>query len=69
MTTPVEGVYMVGHWTQPGGGITPVIVSAQRAARMILTGKDNSRDLAREYFEFRTGRSIEEAIRENKLTP
>jgi phytoene dehydrogenase-like protein len=25
----------VGHWTQPGGGITPVIVSAMQVARRI----------------------------------
>ena len=55
-TTPFDNLYMVGHWTQPGGGITPVIVSAQRVARMILTGKDSSRDLAADYFAFRGGR-------------
>src|SRR5262245_43369015 len=49
-TTTVENLYLVGHWTQPGGGITPVIVSAQRVARTILSGKDDSRDLAAEYF-------------------
>ena len=37
---PVKNLYLTGHWTQPGGGITPVIVSAQRVAKMILTGKD-----------------------------
>jgi phytoene dehydrogenase-like protein len=36
--TPVENLYLVGHWTQPGGGITPVIVSAQRVAKLILSG-------------------------------
>ena len=25
-----QGPVLVGHWTQPGGGITPVIVSAIR---------------------------------------
>ena len=35
---PIEGLYYVGHWTQPGGGITPVIVSAMKAAAAI-TGK------------------------------
>lgn len=29
---PVEGLYFCGHWTRPGGGITPVIVSAMQAA-------------------------------------
>ncbi len=52
--TPIENLYLVGHWTQPGGGITPVIVSAQRVARMILTGKNSDRDLAAEYFAFRS---------------
>jgi phytoene dehydrogenase-like protein len=32
---PVAGLYTVGHWTRPGGGITPVIVSAQDVARAI----------------------------------
>jgi phytoene dehydrogenase-like protein len=50
--TPVQNLYLTGHWTQPGGGITPVIVSAQRVARTILTGKDSSRDLASQYFAF-----------------
>ncbi|HSR68354.1 MAG TPA: NAD(P)/FAD-dependent oxidoreductase [Acidobacteriota bacterium] len=33
---PVDGLYFAGHWTQPGGGITPVIISAQRAVQMAL---------------------------------
>lgn len=32
----VPGLYLVGHWTRPGGGITPVIVSAMEAARRII---------------------------------
>lgn len=36
--TAIRNLYCVGHWTQPGGGITPVIVSAQRVARAILEG-------------------------------
>jgi prolycopene isomerase len=31
----VKNLYFVGHWTQPGGGITPVIVSAMRVAESI----------------------------------
>jgi phytoene dehydrogenase-like protein len=31
---PLAGLYTVGHWTRPGGGITPVIVSAQQVARL-----------------------------------
>jgi hypothetical protein len=53
----VDNVYLTGHWTQPGGGITPVIVSAQRVAKAILTGRDQAgdvdgRDLAAQYFTF-----------------
>ena len=58
-STTVKNLYLVGHWTQPGGGITPVIVSAQRVARTILSGKDDNRDLAAEYFAFRSGHSPE----------
>ena len=32
----IRNLYCVGHWTRPGGGITPVIVSAQRVAQAIL---------------------------------
>ena len=31
----LKNLYFVGHWTQPGGGITPVIVSAMQVARKI----------------------------------
>jgi prolycopene isomerase len=31
----LTNLYFTGHWTQPGGGITPVIVSAMKVARMI----------------------------------
>ncbi|MEZ5393237.1 MAG: NAD(P)/FAD-dependent oxidoreductase [Bryobacterales bacterium] len=36
--TPIRNLYLTGHWTRPGGGVTPVIVSAQRTAKMILKG-------------------------------
>lgn len=36
---PVEGLFLTGHWTQPGGGITPVIVSAMQAAEAIVSGR------------------------------
>ena len=52
--TPVENLYLTGHWTQPGGGITPVIISAQRVARMILKGSPAEADLAAQYFAFRS---------------
>jgi phytoene dehydrogenase-like protein len=32
---PVRNLFFVGHWTQPGGGITPVIVSAMRVAELV----------------------------------
>jgi phytoene dehydrogenase-like protein len=32
---PVRNFYLCGHWTRPGGGITPVIVSAADVARRI----------------------------------
>jgi phytoene desaturase len=36
VTTPVESLYLTGHWTRPGGGITPVIVSALHAAEAVV---------------------------------
>jgi prolycopene isomerase len=38
-STPIENLYLTGHWTRPGGGVTPVIVSAQRLAQSLLTGR------------------------------
>jgi phytoene dehydrogenase-like protein len=37
---PVGNLHFVGHWAPPGGGITPVIISAQNVARKILSGCD-----------------------------
>lgn len=34
--TPIRGLYLSGHWTQPGGGVYGVIVSAIQTASMIL---------------------------------
>jgi phytoene dehydrogenase-like protein len=34
----IRDLHLVGHWTRPGGGITPVLVSAQQAARAVLGG-------------------------------
>jgi phytoene dehydrogenase-like protein len=39
----LPGLYLVGHWTRPGGGITPVIVSAQQAAQKVLAGPAGER--------------------------
>jgi phytoene dehydrogenase-like protein len=36
----LHNLYFVGHWTQPGGGITPVIVSAMQVAKKI-TGRQS----------------------------
>jgi phytoene dehydrogenase-like protein len=44
IVTPVRNLYLTGHWTQPGGGITPVIISAQRCAKLVLTGHEQSFD-------------------------
>lgn len=32
---PVKNMYFVGHWVKPGGGITPVIVSAMHVANEV----------------------------------
>lgn len=34
----IRNLYSVGHWTRPGGGVTPVIVSAQQVAAAIVRG-------------------------------
>ena len=36
---PFAGLHFVGHWTRPGGGVTPVLVSAQRVAESVLRGR------------------------------
>jgi prolycopene isomerase len=33
--TPIDGLYLSGHWTQPGGGLMPVIVSGTQTAQLI----------------------------------
>lgn len=33
---PVDGLWFTGHWVRPGGGVTPVIVSALHAADAVL---------------------------------
>jgi prolycopene isomerase len=37
--TPVEGLFLAGHWTQPGHGIWTVVLSGINLARLVL-GKD-----------------------------
>jgi hypothetical protein len=36
----------VGHWVQPGGGITPVIMSAMKVAKMITNTRTADADVA-----------------------
>jgi len=43
-TAPVPGLYLAGHWTQPGGGIYGVVTSGVLAARAML-GLDSDEDL------------------------
>lgn len=33
---PFRNLFFTGHWTRPGGGITPVMISAMQVARLIL---------------------------------
>jgi phytoene dehydrogenase-like protein len=42
---PVRDLYLTGHWTQPGGGITPVIVSAMQTAEAVIRGGEAGRGL------------------------
>jgi prolycopene isomerase len=37
--TPIEGLFLTGHWTQPGHGIWTVVLSGINVARLVL-GKD-----------------------------
>ncbi len=41
-TTPIRGLHLAGHWTQPGGGITGVITSGQQGARTILNAAEGT---------------------------
>jgi prolycopene isomerase len=40
--TPISGLYLTGHWTQPGSGIWTVVLSGVNTARHIL-GMDMSK--------------------------
>ena len=35
----IKNLYFVGHWVQPGGGSTPVIMSAMKVAKMITNAR------------------------------
>jgi len=45
---PLKNLYFVGHWAQPGGGITPVMISALRAAKQITQSTAMPMQSARE---------------------
>ncbi len=34
--TPIEGLYLAGHWTRPGGGVASVFVSARTLVERLL---------------------------------
>ena len=38
--SPFRNLYFVGHWAQPGGGITPVMISAVQAVRLITQSSE-----------------------------
>jgi phytoene dehydrogenase-like protein len=38
--TPVEGLYLSGHWTQPGGAVVTTMVSGVQTAQLILGHPD-----------------------------
>lgn len=40
---PIDDLHLVGHWVRPGGGITPVIISAMQVAENVLRGKRTPR--------------------------
>lgn len=42
--TPIAGLFLTGHWTQPGHGIWTVVLSGINTARLIL-GEDGSQSL------------------------
>ena len=33
---PFDNLFFTGHWTRPGGGITPVMISAMQVAKLII---------------------------------
>jgi prolycopene isomerase len=34
--TPIDGLFLSGHWTRPGGGLVPVMVSGMQTAQIVL---------------------------------
>ena len=39
--TPLEGLYLSGHWTHPGGGVVPSIAAGVLAGQVILGYSDS----------------------------
>lgn len=37
---PIENLFLVGHWVQPGGGIVPVLESARRVAQEVRSFRE-----------------------------
>lgn len=58
VSSQVPGLYFVGHWARPGGGITPVIVSAMEVARRIHGTTDRS-DIGRDHDATETDMPLE----------
>jgi phytoene dehydrogenase-like protein len=58
VTSPVAGLYFVGHWTRPGGGITPVIISAMNVAARV-TGSHAGRTFRKREMNPLVGESME----------
>jgi Phytoene dehydrogenase and related proteins len=46
IVSPIKNLYLTGHWTQPGGGITPVIISASQVVRHITERTEAGFDMA-----------------------
>jgi phytoene dehydrogenase-like protein len=53
-TGPVRDMYLVGQWTRPGGGITPVMVSAMRVAQQIIDGRSGHQEISCGEFDHNT---------------
>jgi prolycopene isomerase len=62
--SPLEDLFFVGHWTQPGGGITPVLISAVLAAERIAPPSRPARPL-----EVESGTATESVMVGGELTP
>jgi phytoene dehydrogenase-like protein len=60
VSSQVPGLYFVGHWARPGGGITPVIVSAMEVAHRIHGTTDRG-DIGRDPGATETAMPLEAA--------